>query len=162
MNTWKITLATLVIFGAGVITGGLLVSYSDRAWRQPRRPALQVANERPLTANPGPRENRLPVPLNGPLRRDFLDRLDAELKLSPEQRNRIEKIISDGQEKAKESWLQIEPDIRQELRRTRERIRVELSAEQQVRFEDLLRQRPRAPLRPAPRERATTNSAPNL
>ena len=29
MNTWKIILATLVIFVAGVLTGGLLVSYTD-------------------------------------------------------------------------------------------------------------------------------------
>ena len=31
MNTWKVILATLVIFIAGVLTGGLLVGYSDRA-----------------------------------------------------------------------------------------------------------------------------------
>ena len=28
MNSWKVILATLVIFGAGVVTGGLLVSYA--------------------------------------------------------------------------------------------------------------------------------------
>ena len=48
------TRTTLVIFGAGVITGGLLVSYSDRAWRQPRRPAVPMANERrPPSATAG-------------------------------------------------------------------------------------------------------------
>ena len=31
MNTWKVILATLVIFITGVVTGGLLVSYADRA-----------------------------------------------------------------------------------------------------------------------------------
>ena len=161
MNAWKIILATLVIFGAGVITGGLLVGYSDRAWRQPRRPP--VTNQRTPAAaqNPGAREpNRLPAPLNGPLRRDFLDRLDAELKLSPEQRDRIEKIISEGQEQARETWLQIEPQVRQEIRRTRERIRAELSAEQQARFEELLRTRPRNPQRPNA-ARGATNSASN-
>ena len=29
MNTWKVILATLVIFVAGVVTGGLLVSYGN-------------------------------------------------------------------------------------------------------------------------------------
>ncbi len=33
MNSWKVILATVVIFGAGVLTGGLLVNYVEREHR---------------------------------------------------------------------------------------------------------------------------------
>ena len=31
MNSWKVILAAVVIFGAGVLTGGLLVDYVDHS-----------------------------------------------------------------------------------------------------------------------------------
>lgn len=37
MNSWKIILATVVIFGCGVVTGGLLVNYVERAHPEIRR-----------------------------------------------------------------------------------------------------------------------------
>jgi len=37
VNIWKVILATLVIFITGVVTGGLLVSYTDRASLKNRR-----------------------------------------------------------------------------------------------------------------------------
>ena len=37
MNAWKVVLATLVIFITGLVTGGLLVSYSDRAQQKHHR-----------------------------------------------------------------------------------------------------------------------------
>ena len=41
MNNWKVIFATAVIFGAGVVTGGLLVNYVTYSHpkNNPRRPA---------------------------------------------------------------------------------------------------------------------------
>src|SRR5262245_32248843 len=116
MNTWKVILATLIIFGAGVVTGGLLVNYSARSLQQSQRPPARQANPRvaqgnpnvanPNTGNPnaGFAGNRVPVPLPGPLRKEFVDRLDQNLSLTPAQRERIERIMSVGQEHTREAW----------------------------------------------------------
>ncbi len=134
MNTWKIILATLVIFGSGVITGGLLVSYSDRAWRPVMRPAPPLAanNPRPVITAP-----------------NFLDRLDREVKVDPGQRERIQKIVVEGQARTREAWQQT---IRQ--------IRRELTPDQRARFEELMKH-PRDPRRPSPPRGPATN-APSL
>ena len=148
MNSWKVILATLVIFGAGVITGGLLVGYSDRALHRSVQIAPAPSNPRPVAANPGQfgaRENRIPPPMPVPLRKDFLDRLERELNLNSGQKDRIEKIISEGQDRTREVWQTVEPDMRRELMSTRERIRNELSPEQRLRFEDIIRRPQRRP-----------------
>ena len=131
MNTWKVILATLVIFGAGVITGGLLVSYSARAWRPSAHAAPAADGQLPTAdpqrvpvernAAPAVRESKLPpAALSGPLRKDFLNRLSHELKLSSEQRERIERIVSEGQERTRELWrverVETWHRIRKELR----------------------------------------------
>ena len=157
MNTWKVILATLVIFGAGVMTGGLLVGYSDRSWgRPPHQPPSVDAQHGTLgTPNAGPaHETRLPPPPNAPLRKDFVERLNRELKLNPEQHERIEKIVSEGQERTRELW-------REEWSGTRQKIRNELTPEQQTRFEQLFKSRPRDQRRPAsPADRLSTNPPP--
>ena len=84
-----------------------------------------------------------------PLRKDFLDRLDQELKLSTHQRECIEKVICDGQDQTRAIWKEVEPNMHQTLIETKERIRAELSPRQQVQFGELLRQRNRAQPRPA-------------
>lgn len=150
MNTWKVILATLVIFGAGVITGGVLVTFSQRALRPPHRPASSENARRAQGQAANARDGRVPAPLNGPLRRDFLNRLDRELKLTSRQRARIERIITEGQENTKELWQKIAPQVHTELATTRERIRAELTPEQRRRFGELLRQRPRNQRRPGP------------
>jgi len=139
VNTWKVILATLVIFGAGVVTGGLLVGYSNY---------LQLHRQKPVatdTPPPNPsvaiavHTNQLPAPPPVLLRKDFLNRLNQELKLSPEQREHIEKIISEGQERNRELWQKIEPDVRAALVDAREKIRAELTPEQQTHFEEILK-----------------------
>jgi hypothetical protein len=147
VNPWKIVLATLVIFGTGVITGGLLVSYSDRALHSSTPGPMAANNPRatPGTPNPGVRENRIPPPMPVPLRKDFLDRLEHELNLTAVQREHIEKIISEGQERTRQIWQNVEPEMRAELMTTRDRIRNELTADQLQRFEDILRRPQRRP-----------------
>jgi hypothetical protein len=147
VNPWKIVLATLVIFGTGVITGGLLVSYSDRALHSSAPGPMAANNPRatPGTPNPAVRENRIPPPMPVPLRKDFLDRLEHELSLTNGQRERIEKIISEGQDRTRQIWQNVEPEMRAELMSTRDRIRNELTPDQLQRFEDILRRPQRRP-----------------
>jgi predicted transcriptional regulator len=157
VNTWKVILATLVIFVAGVVTGGLLVSYADRAQQKSRR-FLPRDNVRvPANVNPSPfgsprdpRESpqRLPNPLQNRMPRgvsmEFLQKLDAEVRLTAEQRERIEKIIAEGQLRNKELWERVAPEMRREIAETQKHIREELTPEQRVRFEELMKQ-PRPP-----------------
>ncbi len=159
MNTWKVILATLVIFGTGVITGGMLVTFSDSVQRHQRRQAATDDKRSAPKPNPtnAPRDLRVPLPPNLILRKDFLERLGRELQLSSEQRGRIEKIISEGQERIKGLTQKIEPQVREELAETREKIRAELTTEQQALFTDFFKRKPAAS-----RDRAATNSPTQL
>ena len=152
MNTWKVILATLVIFVAGVVTGGLLVSYADRAQQKNRRFLPRDNVRLPANANPSafgsprdPRESpRLPNPLQNRMPRgvsmEFLQKLDSEVRLTAEQHERIEKIIAAGQLRNKELWERVAPEMRREIAETQKRIREELTPEQRVRFEELMKQ----------------------
>jgi len=151
VKIWQVILATLVIFGTGVVTGGLLVDYSSRGqhriWRTDKRidaPRLPGANQ--------PREIKgfpqgLQIPPHAGLRTNLVERLDRELKLTPEQHRRIEKIIIDSQERTKELWKEVGQPFREEVQQTRERIRAALTPEQRQKFEEMM-QRPQQPRRP--------------
>ncbi len=158
MNTWKVIFATIVIFITGVITGGLLVrnfnpvrALLDSKPTDNGRAAIQSTNTT--------REMKLPAPMIGPLRRDFLDRLQRELKINAAQRERMEKAICEGQEQTRAIWLEIEPEIYQTLVDTKDRIRAELTPEQNARFEELFRPKAHPPAMKAPVPTAT-NSVP--
>jgi hypothetical protein len=150
VNSWKIILATVVIFGAGVFTGGLLVSNVEHAhWKNSRRPAatnsvasLSISNfvSSSGTNSPAARP-RLPDILN----KQFLQRLDEELHLAPDQRDAIQKIITEGQNL-----------MRKTMQDARLEIREQLTADQRAQFDDLVK-------RPAPRRmQNSTNTPPNL
>jgi hypothetical protein len=124
VNSWKVILATMVIFGAGVVTGGLLVRHSERI-RAPR-PKL------------GPVVNRPGQPLSaGVMRLDFLRRAGRELDLTPDQRERLDKIIRESQERTRKVMA---PYLREEVQRTKEEFREVLTPEQRPRFDQLLKQ----------------------
>jgi hypothetical protein len=131
VNYWKVILATMVIFGTGVITGGLLVK--NTATGPGRRPAgANKTNQAPVAVSP----QQL-------LRLEFLKTVRKDLDLSPEQHERIEKIIHEGQDKSRKLWESVAPDLRKELQSVHEKIRAELSPEQRRRFEQLLKNAPR-------------------
>lgn len=119
MNSWKVILATVVIFGAGVLTGGLLVNY-----------VVHEHRNMPMPRPPSP----------GMWRMEFLKHLDKKLKLTPQQHAAISKIIADGQERNREIWTNIAaPKLREEMERVHQRIRAQLTPEQQKRFEEMIR-----------------------
>ncbi len=133
----------MVIFGTGVVTGGLLVRHVELA-HLPRvqRPASPL---RPVS-----------VPSPGGMRLDLLRRMQRELELSPEQRERIDKILKESQERSKKIMEPVAPDLRQELQRTKEQFREVLRPDQRARFDELLKH----PQRPQHRPATPTNSPP--
>ena len=139
MNTWKVILATMVIFGTGVVTGGFLVEHAAHS-RHARPPHAANANRQPQ-----------PSSLSG-LRFDLLRRLQSELSLTPEQKERIDAIIRQGQERTRKIMDPVRPQLQEEVRKTKAAFRDALGPEQQTRFDELLRQeqRPREGRRPQP------------
>jgi hypothetical protein len=138
VNSWKVILATMVIFGAGVVTGGLLVHNTG----SPAKPRVQ---------RPGPAASNAPLPTVTPAqiqRMEFLVRATRELELTAEQRDRVERIIREGQERSRQIWESVAPDMRKELQLVRERIRVELTPDQRRRFEELMKRQARPAARP--------------
>ena len=141
MNSWKviptIVLATVLIFGAGVFTGGLLVNCVKTA--RPQKPAAaqaalannsSAATTTNVSAATTPKNNsaRLPEVLS----KEFLLRLETELHLSREQHEAVEKIIADGQGSMKKM-----------MNAARLEIREVLTAEQQKQFDNLVKKQPK-------------------
>jgi len=114
VNTWKVILATIVIFAAGAVTGALLVRLSAH----PRQ---------------GP----------GGVRLEFLRRMERDLDLTTEQRERINRILKESQEQTRRIMEPVSPALHTELQRTKEEFRQVLNAEQQTRFDQLLKHPPR-------------------
>jgi len=129
VNAWKIILATIVIFAAGVFTGGFLVNCIDHSHHAHHRPEIH-AEVSPL---PEP-------PLVRQMNKDFLKKLDDKLQLSPEQHSKIEKIIATGQDRNHELWTNVAPKMRAVMMDVNHQIKEQLSADQQKDFEELLKQ----------------------
>jgi len=158
VNTWKVIFATVVIFVAGVLTGSLLVRFKQTHSAQKSSEPVHTASLQNTNAS---REFKLPPPLMGPLRKDFLDRLQRELKISAPQRERIEKIICDGQEQTRIIWEEISPDMHQTIINTKDKIRAELTAEQRTKFEELFKPKPRSVAKPANSTNAVSSMVTN-
>ena len=159
MISWKVILATMVIFGAGVLTGGLLVNHVNNEQRDHARIAFERRNSHPQMGGQGqPHPGDLSRPRSPEMwRKDLLEHLGEELKLTPEQRATISQIIAEGQERNREIWTNVLPKMRQEMEQVHQRIRAELTPEQQKKFEDLVRQF--APHGPVRDKTSTTPSA---
>jgi len=131
VNSWKAILATMVIFGTGVITGGLVVRHAAGPLKNRPPKNVTVRTNAP---------NIAPAQLQ---RMELLLRVRSELNLTPDQHERIERIIREGQERSRKLWESVAPEMRQELQAVHEQIRAELTPEQRRRFEQLLRSAPR-------------------
>ena len=127
MNAWKIILATILIFGSGVVTGGLLVRQTSQT-ESPRQGRLQaVTTLHPTTP--------------GGYRLEFLRRAERELKLSAEQRERVDLIFSQSQERTKRLMEPVTPHLREELDRAKREFCEILTPPQRLRFDEILKQR---------------------
>ncbi|HEY1173075.1 MAG TPA: hypothetical protein VGH19_17030 [Verrucomicrobiae bacterium] len=139
MSIWKVILATLVIFGAGVITGGLFVNRMHVTAPVVAAPA-DDSNRHPLSTWVPPQANtNNPPPAAVGKAKDFVARFGAQLELTSEQRTRIEQIMSDSQKRTKGISDSVAPYVREEVRHTRELIRNELTAQQLQKYDEILR-----------------------
>jgi len=120
----------MVIFGTGVVTGGLLVRFADREEHRPKRPAPNASH---------PAQPASP----GGVRLEFLRRVQPELGLTAEQRDRIDKLLKESQERTKKLMEPIQPRLREEVQKTKDEFREVLTPAQQVRFDELLKQQQR-------------------
>jgi Spy/CpxP family protein refolding chaperone len=111
---WKVILAAVVIFGAGIVTGAL-----TKHLQSSQSPA--EAKHRPGHAFSSDHQDQKRI--------QFLARMDQELDLSPEQRQRIEEILQESQERMASL-------PREEFRRVRQEIKAELTPEQLAYFEE--------------------------
>ncbi|MGD1088738.1 MAG: hypothetical protein ABR955_08430 [Verrucomicrobiota bacterium] len=145
MNFWKIILATVVIFGAGVMTGGLLVNYVEYA---------HPGNPRPPAGNHDP---DLPMPRAVMFNKSFAQQLDDVLHLTPDQRKAIEKIIADAQQRNHDLWKLVSPEFRSVMQDAHQKIREQLTPDQRKQFEELFKQ-----FRALHRPPSGTNAPPNL
>jgi hypothetical protein len=151
VNTWKVILATIVIFGTGVITGGLLVRHAER---------IPTARH-PRNASP----TRTPAPASaGGLRLEFLRRAQRELDLTAPQREQIDELLKESQNRIRELNEPIAEAMREELRQTKDEFLEVLTEQQRTRFEELVKQQQqqhsREQRRPPPARELPQNAAP--
>lgn len=145
MNYWKVILATMVIFGAGVLTGGLLVRNSDRVMLR----RMQLFPTAGGAAGSSQSSSRF----------EFLRRAERDLQLTSEQRDRTEKILREGQERVKAVLEPVTAHVREEVARSREEFRAVLDPEQRARFDAKLKQpHPRELRRPGTKDRESHES----
>lgn len=137
----------MVIFGTGVVTGGLLVRYTGVHGPHPHT-AAQV------------RPAQFTSPMG--MRVDFLRRVGRELNLTPEQRERVDRILRESQERSKKIMEPVSPQLREVVRKTRAEFVEVLTPEQKARFNELVRQqqRPREQQRPQGFREPTLEGAP--
>jgi hypothetical protein len=121
VNYWKVIVATAVIFGAGVFTGGLLVNYVHQTYLRAAAPHHPPATN--AVVNP-PGVAHLPEPLSKP----FLPRLDEMLHLSTDQHKAIEKILTDAQ-----------GQMHKVTQDTKLAIRAELTPEQRSQYDEAMK-----------------------
>jgi Spy/CpxP family protein refolding chaperone len=146
-------LATVVIFGAGVLTGGLLVDITQRdlfaALHRNAAPATHPVAA-PAAAIPShPAET---IDVSSPHPSDFyshrlalMQKMDTALKLTPQQHNAIEKLIEEGQ-----------GQISKAMQDTFQNVRDQLTPEQRKKYEEMLKQFHQ---QPHPASPANTNGA---
>ena len=123
MRTWKLIVATLVIFAAGVATGTVVKS---RQMNQARRVEL---------------DRRGSVPLAMWQRFESVRRAIGRLDLPQDQKVRIEGLIKESHARFQKLWEPLAPAARAELEQLRARVNAELGPDLRVRFEEQLRQR---------------------
>lgn len=120
MNDWKviptIVFTTVLIFGAGVFTGGMLVDYVKQPHAKPfkRTAANSSTAIVPMATNslaPAGKPAKAPEILN----KDFLQRLDGDLRLTKDQHEAVQKIIEDGQNSVRKAVQDARLEIRDVL-----------------------------------------------
>jgi hypothetical protein len=156
VNPWKLILATVVIFGSGVVLGVVLDYATHSHAKSSHHSATTVATaNHTTTVRPIVEVLNLHEP--DLLRQEFIQKLDDELQLTGSQREAIHKIFADGQEQNHAIWTNCAAQSRQVLLEVRLHVREQLNPDQIKQFEKILRQ-----MHPAPHKTTNTNAVPML
>ena len=115
VNRWRVILAAVVIFLAGVGTGAVVV----------RTYAPKIVKRTHISP---------PLPIGEDRRREYVDKLNRELHLTMEQRAQVEQILVQSQDRMKTIWDPIAGEVKDEYRRTRKEIWEILTEEQQAKM----------------------------
>jgi Spy/CpxP family protein refolding chaperone len=122
VKIWKVILATLVIFAAGMFAGGIAVNKFRPAPPPPKPPVPPILSQH-----------------------RFQEKLKKELQLTADQTNRIDRIFAESNARIKIIWDLLGPEMQKERKEVYESIRAELTPEQREKFEQLLKEPPRRP-----------------
>lgn len=122
VTSWKIIVATLVIYIAGLVTGTYLTDLRE----SPRRNG---------------ETRRDPSSPRGPRMHDFIQRFGNELNLSDQQRTNITQILQTGQERMDVLMKEMQDPIREEFSRVNGEIKELLTDEQKNQFESIMERR---------------------
>lgn len=143
MNPWKFILATVLIYGTGVVTGVLVTTLVERPHKAAKPPQQLTYNQIQ--------------------RAEFLVRLHKQLELTPEQHERIGHILRESNQRTKPYWDPVAARMKDEIRVVTDRIRAELTPEQSAKFDAEIKAA-RAPKKPDPERKekkpASTNAPP--
>lgn len=143
MNPWKFILATVLIYGTGVVTGALVTTLVERPHKAAKPPQQLTYNQFQ--------------------RAEFLGRLQKQLDLTPEQHERIGHILRDSNQRTKPYWDPVAAKMKEEVRVVTEKIRAELTPDQSAKFDaEIKASRVPKKLDPDRKEKkaATTNTPP--
>jgi Spy/CpxP family protein refolding chaperone len=144
VNTWTPIFAALVIFGAGLVTGNVLHRLTEATKAPPPAGAPRAATH----------SSQQPLSLEQLRKVELMGRVQKALDLTPEQHARIEKIIGDAQERIRDLWDQVAPDIHDEYDDVQKKLCGELTPDQKKRFDDLMKKQQHS------HKPASTNAAP--
>jgi hypothetical protein len=119
VKIWKVILATVVIFAAGMFAGVVAGRKTKALPPPPIESIPQISAQQRLYAH-----------------------LKKELQLTTDQSNRIDKIFAEGNERVKLIWDLLNPELRKERQEVYDNVRAALTPEQREKFEKLVKERP--------------------
>ena len=132
VNAWKPILAAIVIFAAGVVTGGLVL---DVATPQPARAFPRTFN--PDRGHHGV-EHRHGSRMEGQL--NWLMRcIQRDLKLTDEQTAKVEAAFKESREEMNVAFEELRPRLRASTEKLKDKLRGDLTEEQIEKFSKYLR-----------------------
>ncbi len=149
----KAIVAALVIFAAGVVTGGLTVKVAGKkdghkGEKGEKRLKASLTALNPTNNFPVADNVSLPAQAGNPVKGNIvrrpelqmqalMRRMEYELNLRPEQRKKVEVIMHDSEEQMRRIW----EEFPAQFQSLRQKIRAELDPDQRTRFEEIFRQK---------------------
>ena len=147
MSPWKVILATMVIFVCGLVSGVLIVKTTEQDGRAVapvvEASAAPASSNFPaqvvVTSNVVTKTNVVFAPFQQQ-RIALIRQMVNRLKLDPDQKENITEILKESQERSRQIWQQIAPQMRDEMKRVTDEIRGQLRPGQARHFMELLRE----------------------